>query len=80
MKRKLMRLFINLAIFFAWKTVIDTGIWVYEENEITRKRRCFRKFNSRHVYQPCDMRWVMGADVKPEKWPQMGPPPPSKNH
>ena len=41
-----------------WRTVHDTGVWRYQENTATGRRRILRvNFNG---YQPIDASWVYG--------------------
>ena len=45
--------------FGRWRTVHDTGVWRYQENTATGRRRILRvNWNG---YQPIDASWVEGA-------------------
>ena len=55
MRDVLIRLFRE---FGRWRTVHDTGVWCYQENAVTGRRRILRvNFNG---YQPIDASWVEG--------------------
>ncbi len=43
---------------FAWRTVLDTGVWRYSENTVTGRRRIVRC--SRSGWQPHDVDWLRG--------------------
>jgi hypothetical protein len=40
---------------FAWRTVRDSGVWLYKENTITGRRKAFRYVQA---YQPLDFDWL----------------------
>lgn len=44
---------------FAWRTVRDRGVWRYQENRITGKRRAQRMQATGH--QPVDRAWLEGG-------------------
>lgn len=44
-----------LKSIFAWRTVADTGVWLYEQNDITGARRVCRVGGG---HQPQAMGWV----------------------
>jgi hypothetical protein len=46
-----------LRSIFAWETVRDSGVWIYQENRITCARRVF--YNGAG-YQPLDVDWLEG--------------------
>lgn len=43
---------------FAWRVVRDTGVWVYQENAVTGRRRVLRFGDG---WQPVDAAWLGGA-------------------
>ena len=51
-----MSLLSRIINHFAWKTVRDTGVWIYQENSRTHNRRAIHLRNSGH--QPCDWDWL----------------------
>lgn len=52
------RLWDFLRTPFAWREVRDSGVWLYEENEITGARRALRVSR---CYQPQDFDWLDGG-------------------
>jgi hypothetical protein len=60
---------------FAWRTIRDTGIWIYQENVVTGERRALRHVGVAKCYQPVAHHWLQGRD-----WDQPRPsPPPSRD-
>jgi hypothetical protein len=51
-----------LKSLFAWQEVFRAGVYIYEENKVTGKRRCFRYIKS--GYSPRDMDWLEKRDPK----------------
>jgi hypothetical protein len=62
-----------IAAFFAWRTVKDTGVNVYQQNAVTGRRRVLRAPGS--GYQPVDTRWLAGGDWSSPTAPPVGPSP-----
>lgn len=58
MNKPAVMFFIKIAALFAWSPVRDSGVWMYEQNEITGKRRATR-YNY-NVWQPLDANWLKG--------------------
>lgn len=46
-----------LKSLFAWRFVADTGVWRYEENSVTRKRRAYSVGGG---HQPRANAWLLG--------------------
>lgn len=44
---------------FRWKTVRDTGVFLYQENAVTGRRRV-RRYRP-DGYQPVNQRWLDGG-------------------
>jgi len=57
-----MKLLRQLTLWFAWREVRDTGIWVYSENRITGQRKALR---ISRCFQPLDWRWLMEGRGEP---------------
>lgn len=54
---------------FAWRHVDDLGVWRYEENTVTGKRRAIR---IAACHGPQHSQWLKGG-----KWERTRPPPPT---
>jgi hypothetical protein len=52
-----------LKSLFAWRHAFDAGVFTYEQNEITGKRRAFRCSNG---YSPLDMQWLIEGAGMPD--------------
>lgn len=53
-------MFDTLRSMFAWHTVFTAGVYRYEENSVTGRRRASRRFQG--GYSPIDIAWLGGAD------------------
>lgn len=47
--------------WMAWRTMITTTVWVYEENSVTGQRRAIWYGGGGH--QPIDMTWLRRGDI-----------------
>ena len=47
-----------LRSLFAWRDAFCTGVWLYQENSVTGRRRLVRVLD--HGHQPIDRRWLAG--------------------
>lgn len=68
---------------FAWREYRHSGVWLYEQNDVTGHRRAFKVSS---CYQPVDLEWLtagalpavafgaQGREVFAERWTM--PPPP----
>ncbi|MBS7545104.1 hypothetical protein [Ancylobacter oerskovii] len=45
-----------LKSLFAWRTVRDQGVWLYQENAVTGARRAIRQRHT--VWSPIDLEWL----------------------
>ena len=48
----------RIRSWFAWRTVRDSGVWLYEENTVTGARRVSRIGGG---HQPQDLTWLSGG-------------------
>ncbi len=68
------RLLQAIRALFAWRTVRDSGVYLYQENAITGARRTVQYSGG---YQPKDFAWLTRV---PDPWVGCGrQPPPSKD-
>jgi hypothetical protein len=59
-----------LAALIGWRSVSTTGVWDYQQNKITGRRRAVRVNASGH--QPQDHIWLAGlSDQPPGHWPAL---------
>lgn len=53
-----------LRSLFAWRTVEDTGVWRYQQNAVTGRRRLLRVGPG---LQPVARQWLEGGPLKPPR-------------
>lgn len=49
---------------FAWRVVNASGVWQYEINRITGKRRAYRRFSG--GYTPLNWEWLLAGNGMPD--------------
>jgi hypothetical protein len=59
------RLLTQLLAGFAWRDKHDTGVWIYQENTITGKRRAVRVGGG---WQPLRSSWLNGGAWDLSEW------------
>jgi len=50
-----MRIIRAIRVFFAWRNVFNTGVWLYQQNKITGQRRAFKVGEG---HQPVSQEWL----------------------
>jgi hypothetical protein len=59
-----------LRALFAWRTVRETGVYAYQQNDVTSDRRAIRLTHGCH--SPLDREWLSGGEITA---PPRPPPP-----